>query len=169
MIVTVTRRVSPRRSSTRYGRTLAVEQFGFDSGVPVLFLPASPGSRLFGPDPLATSELGVRLLVVDRPGHSRSSPYPDAAIPGWSAFTDDLAGALEWERLGPLPVIGWSTGGIGALALADRRPDLVTSLGVVASPAPDLAAIEVQFLRGRGESLRRRSAPAPNADWDVCG
>ena len=141
-------------------RTIAVEQFGSDSGVPVLFLPASPGSRLFDPDPLATSEHGVRLLVVDRPGYGRSSPYPDAAIPGWSAFADDLAGALERERLGPLPVIGWSTGGIGALALADRRPDLVTSLGVVASPAPD---DEVPWLTDHHRSLIRELRKRPVA------
>ncbi len=143
------------------GRTLAVEHFGSDSGTPVLFLPSAPGSRLFDPNPPVTAELGVRLLVVDRPGYGRSSSYADGVVPSWNAFADDLGVALEQASLGPLPIIGWSSGGVGALALASRRPDLVSAVGVVASPAPD---DEVPWLtdhhRGLIRELRRRPSSA---------
>jgi pimeloyl-ACP methyl ester carboxylesterase len=52
---------------------------------------------------------------------------------------DDAAAALETVLVPGTKagVVGWSAGGRVALALAQRRPDLVGRIAVVATPAPD--------------------------------
>ncbi len=70
---------------------------------------------------------GCRLLVPDLPGHGGSAPLPAATISG---FADVVAGLLEEPTL----VLGHSMGGVVALRLAERRPELVSGL-VLAAPA----------------------------------
>jgi len=70
---------------------------------------------------------GRRLIVPDLPGHGRSSPLPAVSIAG---FADAVAGLLDE----PAGVVGHSLGGVVALRLAERRPDLVRGL-VLAAPA----------------------------------
>jgi pimeloyl-ACP methyl ester carboxylesterase len=76
---------------------------------------------------LAASLPGRRLVIPDLPGHGRSQPLPAASM---SAFADAVGGLLAE----PMPVLGHSMGGVVALRLAERRPDLVTGL-VLAAPA----------------------------------
>ena len=52
---------------------------------------------------------------------------------GW---VDDFVEWMEQVGLAPCPIVGWSSGGPYALACAARRPQCVTSVGLVASPAP---------------------------------
>ena len=67
-----------------------------------------------------------RVLVYDRRGHSRSE-RPDA--PGsLDEDGDDLAALLEALEMAPAHVVTNSLGGIVALRLAARRPDLFRSL-----------------------------------------
>lgn len=68
-----------------------------------------------------------RLVIPDLPGHAGSEPLPAVSM---SAVADAVAGLLP----GPMPVLGHSMGGVVALRLAERRPDLVTGL-VLAAPA----------------------------------
>lgn len=71
---------------------------------------------------------GRRLIVPDLPGHGGSSPLPSA--PTLSAFADALAPLLE----SPTDVLGHSLGGVVALRLATRQPELVRRL-LLAAPA----------------------------------
>lgn len=137
------------------GRRLAFGQYGAPEGPPLLLLPSAPGSRLFDPDPGATATAGVRLLVVDRPGYGASTPVAPGEIPNWGAVADDLAAALDELGVPELAVVGWSAGGVGALALAARHPRLVHAVAVVGTPAPDdeLPWIDREF-RPLLESLR---------------
>lgn len=121
----------------RSGRSITIEQFGTPSAAPVLLLPSAPGSRLIDPDPSTTERLGVRLLVADRPGYGGSDRYPADIVPDWELFADLLAEALQTMGTGPLPLVGWSNGGVAALALAATHPELVSALTIVATPAPD--------------------------------
>src|SRR5581483_8981091 len=70
---------------------------------------------------------GRRLVVPDLPGHGGSSPLP---APSLSAFADVVAGLLDE----PAAVFGHSMGGVVALRLAERHPELVRSV-VLAAPA----------------------------------
>lgn len=74
--------------------------------------------------------LGARhpLLLVDLPGHGRSSPGGSTSIDAMAAHVDAL---LDRLRLAPAHVVGLSLGGCVALALALRAPDRVRSLTLV--------------------------------------
>jgi pimeloyl-ACP methyl ester carboxylesterase len=70
---------------------------------------------------------GRRLIVPDLPGHGGSEPLPAPSIAG---FADAVAGLLDE----PVGVVGHSMGGLVALRLAERHPELVRGL-VLAAPA----------------------------------
>lgn len=123
------------------GRRVAVHDLNPDSphDAPVVLLcHAAPGSGRFDPAPEATAAAGVRLLAPDRPGYGGSDPVHDGfASVGVAA--DDAAAVLEYVLAAGVSagVAGWSAGGRVALALAERRPELVGRVAVVATPAPD--------------------------------
>lgn len=70
-----------------------------------------------------------RLVVPDLPGHGASARLP--AAPSLSAYADAVAACLGGR---PHDVIGHSMGGVVALRLAERRPELVRRI-VLAAPA----------------------------------
>jgi pimeloyl-ACP methyl ester carboxylesterase len=72
-----------------------------------------------------------RVLVVDLPGHGRSSALP--AAPGLGPYADRVAKLLEDEGLAPVDVVGHSFGGLVGIRLAVRRPELVRSLVLAAA------------------------------------
>jgi pimeloyl-ACP methyl ester carboxylesterase len=127
---------SPRVDRTirlRDGRQLAYSEWGDLAGRPVALLHGQPGSRLFCPDEEATQAAGTRLLTIDRPGYGRSDPRPGAGLLDWPSDYIELADELA---LPPCPVVGWSAGGMYALALGFRAAERVTAIGLAASPGP---------------------------------
>jgi pimeloyl-ACP methyl ester carboxylesterase len=119
------------------GRTLAVHETGDPRGPVVVLLHPAPGSRLLDPDPDATAAAGVRLIGIDRAGYGASSALAGDAVPTVSGYADDMAAALAALAIGEAAVVGWSAGGRVALALAARHPDLVRSVAMVGTPAPE--------------------------------
>jgi pimeloyl-ACP methyl ester carboxylesterase len=105
----------------------------------IVFCHAAPGSGAFDPDPAQTAERAVRLLAVDRPGYGGSAPPRPGrwATPGDAAR--DLAEVLDAKGVTSVGVAGWSAGGRVAAGLAALRPDLVSRLVLVATPAPQEA------------------------------
>ncbi|MEW2708782.1 alpha/beta hydrolase [Streptomyces koyangensis] len=116
--------------------------------------------------PLAASR---RLLLMDRRGYGRS---PDIARSDWAVDAEDIVGLLGTGA----HLVGHAYGGVGAMAAAVRRPDLVRSLTLIqpgalrpaerhpvvaealvraraatAALPPDLTPAE--FLRGATESV----------------
>jgi len=136
------------------GRLLAWTEWGDRRGAPVVFLHPCPGSRMFCPDEETTAERGVRLICVDRPGYGGSDPVADPTLTG---FAQDLERLADHLWLGQFPVVGWSMGGVFAVASAARLGDRVSVLGLVAVPArPD----RVPWLSSPAE-LRRLAADDP--------
>jgi pimeloyl-ACP methyl ester carboxylesterase len=117
----------------RDGRRVAYCEWGDLEGKPTTLLHGQPGSRLFCPDEEATVAAGIRLLTMDRPGYGRSDPHPGAGLLDWASDYVELAEHLD---LPPCPVVGWSGGGLYALALGFRVPGRVTAIGLAASPGP---------------------------------
>jgi len=72
-----------------------------------------------------------RLIVPDLPGHGGSTPLP--AAPNLAGFADRVASILEREGAEKSVVVGHSMGGIVALRLAARRPELVRGLVLAAA------------------------------------
>lgn len=72
-----------------------------------------------------------RVVVPDLPGHGGSSALP--AAPSLAGFADRVADVVEHEGAVPAAVVGHSMGGVIALRLAARRPELVRSIVLAAS------------------------------------
>ena len=124
------RRIAVHRTTTRTAWFPAEERV-------VVLCHSGPGAGSFDPDPTATQASGVRLLSVDRPGYGGSQPLADGACATAASTADDLAAVLDSLGVERAGVVGWSSGGRVALALAARRPDLVERVVVLATGAPD--------------------------------
>lgn len=119
------------------GRTLAYELSGDRTGAPVIFHHGTGDSRLARhPDPRVTSNAGVCLVTVDRPGYGGSTPLPGRHILDWPRDVFALADSLALKRFA---VVGWSGGAVYALAVARASPARV-SKAVLVSPIGPLYA-----------------------------
>lgn len=115
-------------------RRLAYAEYGEPHGAPVFLFHGLPGSRLsWGLIPNNPFPPHMRIVAPDRPGYGRSDANPDRTLLNWVDDVVELADALEIEKFA---VLGVSGGGPGALACAWKTPGRLTSVGVVASPAP---------------------------------
>lgn len=108
------------------GVELAYEERG--DGVPVLLIHGTGGAEW---DPLPDMLAGEnRVIYYHRRSFGPSAHPPLADLP---RHTRDAAALLETLDAGPAIVVGHSMGGIVAIDLTIRRPDLVRAL-VVAEP-----------------------------------
>jgi pimeloyl-ACP methyl ester carboxylesterase len=115
------------------GRTLSYATGGDPDGRPVVVHHGTPGSRLFGALLTApAAEVGVRLLVPDRPGYGRSSPPSD--VWSWEDWPADLGDLLDAESVDRAGALGFSGG--GPFALAAGVDDRVTRVGLVSGVVP---------------------------------
>ena len=131
--MTVARRFDgfEERSSEFRGTRLQALVGGPPDGPPLVLLHGLGGSRsnwAFLAPELARDR---RVLVVDLPGHGRSSALP--AAPGLGPYADRVAKLLEDEGFAPADVVGHSFGGLVGIRLAVRRPELVRSLVLAAA------------------------------------
>src|ERR1035441_8724517 len=63
------------------GRNLGYCLYGPGDGIPVVFFYGTPGTMFLAPDRLVpVDELGIRLLVADRPGYGASTRLPGRRI-----------------------------------------------------------------------------------------
>jgi pimeloyl-ACP methyl ester carboxylesterase len=134
--------------TTRDGRVLRVSVEGDETGVPVLAIPGTPGSRR-RPDREITRarERGVRLISYDRPGYGSSDRHEGRNVAACAGDVRAIANALGVRRLA---VWGISGGGPHAAACAALLHDLVPAVGMLAAPAP-YGAPGLNWLDGMGE------------------
>ena len=118
------------------GRRLGYDEYGPAEGKPVFFFHGSPSSRvewrIFGSDELA-QELGLRVIVPDRPGMGLSDFQPGRRLSDWPSDVVALAGHLALDRFA---VLGYSLGGPYAAVCARRIPDRLTRAALVSSTSP---------------------------------
>lgn len=98
-----------------------------------------------------------RVITYDVRGYGRSDRPADPAAYSMERSARDLAAILDAVGTGPAHVLGFSQGGMIALALAAQRPDLVRSLILVSTTArttPEQAAL----FRQRAGDLEREGA-----------
>ena len=155
------------RSSEFRGTRLQALVGGPPDGPPLVLLHGLGGSRsnwAFVAPELARTR---RVLVVDLPGHGRSTALP--AAPGLGPYADRVAKLLEDEGHAPADVVGHSFGGLVGIRLAARRPELVRSL-VLAPPRGSRRARVRRSARSRSSGgsspaarSRRTGGPSPGA------
>jgi len=116
-------------------RTLGFAEYGEDNcQKTVIYFNGSGGSRLEHPIELSIlSELGLRFIATDRPGHGLSSPHPERKLLDWPDDISQLANHLKADKF---YVMGWSAGGPHALACAYKLPERVIAGAIISGLAP---------------------------------
>ncbi len=132
-------------TTLRDGREMAWRWWGEPDGTPVLRIQGTPASRLYrNPDSSVQRDLGVRYLMLDRPGYGGSTRKKGRGI---ADVADDLAEVLRALGVERIPAMGTSGGGPHVLALAARHHDAVPAVTVVVGGTP-LVPEEVRQLVG---------------------
>lgn len=131
------RRASPRHFMILTdGRRLAYRTFGEVKGSPVLYLHETLGCSSLLPetDELARA-LGLHLIAPERPGFGFSDV--DAGF-SFDSVAEDMVALLDHLHIENARLLGFLAGGAYALRLAERHPDRVGHLMLVAArpPAP---------------------------------
>jgi pimeloyl-[acyl-carrier protein] methyl ester esterase len=91
-----------------------------------------------------------RVHAVDLPGHGRSPSLPSFGI---AAVIERLDAAFRAERT-PIALVGWSLGGLIAMAWSMSHPERVARL-VLVSATPRFSAGDGWSCAMSGETLRR--------------
>lgn len=120
------------------GRAVGFRLYGPATGSPVVMHNGTPGTSMLGPRHVSVAEqVGVRLLVIDRPGYGASARQPGRRVVDVVTDVSRIVDDLGWDRFA---VWGGSGGGPHALACAATLPQRVTRCACVVGPAPFDAA-----------------------------
>lgn len=113
------------------GRRLRVLEQGSPDGWPVVYLHGVPGAadEAWLPDAVAER---VRLLAFDRPGYGGSTPCPDYDM---ARMADDVLAIADALSIQKMTLLGFSAGGLFALACASVMGQRVTRVVSVGAPA----------------------------------
>ena len=133
---------SNRRASPRHfmiladGRRLAYRTYGDVKGQPVIYLHETLGcSRLPAETDELAASLGIHLLAPERPGFGFSDVDADFTF---ESVADDMLALLDHLHIEQSGLLGFLSGGAYALRIAEKAPDRVSHLMLVAGrpPAP---------------------------------
>lgn len=143
---------APRLVPLPDGRTIAVDDVGDPAGVAVVYLHGTPDSRLARhPDDAVAAACGVRLLAIDRPGSGGSDPHLTGTL---RDLGDDLRGVLDALGVDHAVLLGWSAGGLCALAAAAALGARVSGVGLVGTVPPVEAYGEPEVVAALGPARR---------------
>jgi pimeloyl-ACP methyl ester carboxylesterase len=130
------------------GRLLAHDDVGDPAGHPVVYLHGTPDSRRARhPDDSIAARLGIRLLAIDRPGFGDSPLAVGPLAPALATLADELG-------IGDFALVGWSSGGLAALAAAAALGERVTRVVLVATMPPVEAYADPSVVAALGPSRR---------------
>ena len=125
-----------REIRLRDGRVLAYSEYGSLSGRPIIHCHGTPSSRVEGDlifNATVATELGVRIIVPDRPGMGRSDFQQGRRIVDWPSDVLELATALELDTFA---LLGSSGGAPYAAVCGALIPNRVRIVGVLGGVAP---------------------------------
>lgn len=146
--------------SLRDGRALGYAEYGDPAGKPVFFFHGLPGSRRQRhPDDSIATELGARLIAIDRPGYGLSDFQYGRKLLDWPGDVAQLADSLKIDRFA---VVGVSGGGPYVLASAYKMPERITSATVISGMGP---VDDPEATKGMLRSMRLGLGIAPKVPW----
>jgi len=121
----------PEHASMRLfdGRRLVWKEFGAAHGEPVIVFHSLTGAH---PNYQVACDLGIRLIVPERPGAHGSDPQPGRKIIDWADDVEQLVDHLGIEQFS---LLGYSAGGPYALACLDKIPQRIKNLALISSMA----------------------------------
>jgi pimeloyl-ACP methyl ester carboxylesterase len=117
------------------GRDVAYADFGPADGRPVVYFHGHPGCRLdFGREDLrgVLKDAGFRLIGFDRPGFGGTRFVPGRTHLDCAGDVEQIADQLGLERFS---VLGYSRGGLFALACATLFPDRLDGVCLLSAGA----------------------------------
>ena len=115
-------------------KKISYAEYGPQTGEAIFFCHSLRGSRLERPQNLEILfQLGVRLIVIDRPGYGYSSPDPKLDLLAWPNYMQKLADQLNIDRFF---VMGFSIGGSYALACAHVLSDRIKKVALLSPISP---------------------------------
>ena len=117
----------------RDGRSLGFAEYGDPVGTPVFLFQGTPSTRLLHPDEGVTRSLGVRLLMLDRPGFGLSDFQPGRRLLDWP---DDVAEVADLLGIQRFAVVGISGGGPYVAACAKKIPQRLTAAAISGGMGP---------------------------------
>lgn len=130
------------------GRRLEVLVEGPADGLPLLVHTGTPSAPVrYGPLIDAATRLGLRTVVLSRPGYAEATPRPGRSV---ADVAGDVAAVLDAMGAGRFVTIGTSGGGPHALACAALLPDRCAAAACVAGVAP-YPAEGLDWLAGMGK------------------
>ena len=104
----------------RDGGTVAVSEYGAQSGAPIFFCHGWPSSRTMAElTDTAARKLNLRIISPDRPGIRDSSLQPERKLIDWPPHLAELAAKMG---IGEFRILGISGGAPYALAAAWAMP-----------------------------------------------
>jgi pimeloyl-ACP methyl ester carboxylesterase len=127
---------------------------------PALYVHGLGGSSTNWTDFASLLAEEVDGLAIDLPGYGGSDPAPGGDYCP-AALAEVVARVIEETGRGPVHLFGNSLGGVIAVLVAARRPDLVRTLTLISPAMPDLRPdrgprlmIGLAALPGRGRRVR---------------
>ena len=139
------------------GRRLGYAEFGDPSGPVVLWFHGTLGARrqFLAKGRRAAENLGLRVIVIERPGTGLSDSHRYSSVSEWVADMAQVVDALEAEKV---CVVGISGGGPFALACGALPPmvDRVAAVGVLDGIVP---AVGPEATRAGVTNIARRFGP----------
>lgn len=113
---------------------LSWSEYGASDGEPVFYFHGVPGSGIEAhPAEQIALDLGIRLIVIDRPGYGNSALQTNFKLLEWPDAVSQLADKLHLKRFS---LLGFSGGGMYALACAYKIPERIKQVTLVSSVAP---------------------------------
>jgi pimeloyl-ACP methyl ester carboxylesterase len=142
------------------GRLLGYAEYGDPGGKPVFFFHGLPGSRRQRhPDNSIATELGARIIAIDRPGFGLSDFQYGRKLLDWPADVAQLADSLNIDQFAAMGVSG---GGPYLLACAYKMPERITSATVISGMGP---VDKPEAMKGMLPSMRLGLGIAPKVPW----
>lgn len=119
------------------GKSMGYLECGDLIGMPLLFLPGFPSSRLHALDfhDVAIANK-FRLLSIDRPGHGLSTFVKNYSLLDWAK---DLNVFLVSQKIEEIRIIAHSGGAPYALSVAYENPDVVIQIDLISPLAPTMS------------------------------